>query len=49
MDGQTGRQAWVELERSYQPTDHAIELADPDTLEDLVVELLGKSGSRAHG
>lgn len=38
--GQTGRQGWVQLERSYQPASQPEEPADPSALEDLVIELL---------
>jgi hypothetical protein len=38
--GQTGRQGWVQLERSYQPARQPEEPADPSALEDLVIELL---------
>lgn len=38
--GQTGRQAWVELERHYLPHAQPVEPEDPSVLEDLVVELL---------
>jgi hypothetical protein len=37
--GQEGRQAWVELERSYAPAGPA-KPEDPSVLEDLVIELL---------
>jgi hypothetical protein len=39
--GQAGRQAWVELDRSYEPSHQPVEPVDPEALEDLVVELLG--------
>jgi hypothetical protein len=38
--GQTGRQGWVQLERSYRPASQPEEPADPAALEDLVLELL---------
>jgi hypothetical protein len=38
--GETGRQGWVSLERSYQPASQPEEPADPSALEDLVIELL---------
>jgi hypothetical protein len=38
--GQTGRQAWVELQRPHVPETGPVEPADPGVLEDLVVELL---------
>ena len=38
--GETGRQGWVQLERSYQPASQPEEPADPSALEDLVIELL---------
>lgn len=38
--GQTGRQGWVQLERSYRPACPPEEPADPSALEDLVIELL---------
>ena len=38
--GETGRQGWVQLERSYQPSGQPEEPADPSALEDLVIELL---------
>ena len=37
--GQTGRQGWVQLDRSYRPGQPE-EPADPSALEDLVIELL---------
>ena len=42
--GQTGRQGWVQLERSYQPASQPEEPADPSALEDLVIELLEHVG-----
>lgn len=38
--GETGRQGWVQLERSYQPASQPQEPVDPSALEDLVIELL---------
>jgi hypothetical protein len=38
--GQTGRQAWVELHRSYARGSAPVEPVDPDVLEDLVIELI---------
>ncbi len=38
--GQTGRQGWVQLDRSYRPAGQPEEPADPSALEDLVIELL---------
>jgi hypothetical protein len=38
--GETGRQGWVQLERSYQPTRQPEQPANPSVLEDLVIELL---------
>jgi hypothetical protein len=38
--GETGRQGWVQLERSYQPALQPEEPVDPSALEDLVIELL---------
>jgi hypothetical protein len=40
----TGRQAWVELERSYAPSHRPAEPEDLGTLEDLLVELLVGTG-----
>jgi len=40
--GQTGRQAWVELERPYASGVQPVEPEDPAVLEDLVVELLAQ-------
>jgi hypothetical protein len=37
---QTGRQGWVQLERSYRPASQPEKPADPSALEDLVIELL---------
>jgi hypothetical protein len=37
---ETGRQGWVQLERSYQLALQPEEPADPSALEDLVLELL---------
>ena len=41
--GQTGRQAWVELQRPYVDEARPVEPEDPQVLEDLVVELLAGS------
>ena len=38
--GQTGRQAWVELQRPSAVDEAPVEPEDQDVLEDLVVELL---------
>ena len=38
--GQTGREAWVELQRPSVVDEQPIEPEDQDVLEDLVVELL---------
>jgi hypothetical protein len=38
--GETGRQGWIQLERSYRPARQPEEPADPSALEDLVIELL---------
>jgi hypothetical protein len=38
--GETGRQGWVQLERSYQRASQPEEPTDPSALEDLVIELL---------
>jgi len=39
----------VELDRSYAPSQEAVEPEDPETLEDLVIELLDQSRSREDG
>ncbi len=39
---QTGRQARVELHRSYAPVTRPVEPEDPQVLEDLVIELLAE-------
>jgi len=39
---QTGRQAWVELDRSYVSGHQPVEPADQGTLEDLVIELVAQ-------
>ena len=38
--GQTGRQAWVELQRPSAADEAPVEPEDQDVLEDLVIELL---------
>jgi hypothetical protein len=38
--GQTGREAWVELQRPSVADEYPVEPEDQDVLEDLVVELL---------
>jgi hypothetical protein len=38
--GQTGREAWVELQRPSATDEYPVEPEDQDVLEDLVVELL---------
>lgn len=38
--GQASRQAWVELERSYRPDAGPVEPEGPETVEDLIIELM---------
>jgi hypothetical protein len=38
--GQTERQGWVQLDRSWRPADGPEEPTDPSALEDLLIELL---------
>lgn len=45
--GQTGRQAWVELQRPHVPDTGPVEPEDPGVLEDLVVELLAGTPATA--
>jgi hypothetical protein len=47
--GQAGRKAWVELERSYADSAGPVAPAEPDVLEDLVIELIEKPRHDAHG
>lgn len=39
--GQNARTAWVELKRSYDPIDGRVKPEDSESVEDLVIELLG--------
>jgi hypothetical protein len=45
--GRIGRKWRVELDRSYAPSPQAVEPEDPETLEDLVIELMSRSRSHA--
>lgn len=47
--GQTGRQAWVELQRPHVSDTGPVEPEDPGVLEDLVVELLTAGSNPAAG
>ena len=47
--GETGRQGWVQLDRSYRPARQPEEPADPSALEDLVIELLEPVARENHG